>query len=503
MITILRKNQRVLMLLIAVLTIIAFVWLYNPADTRELGTTSVATAYGRNLSQADIEREVKSYQLALALGQFRLLEDLGGMAQDENRALDQFIWNRLVIQYQAKALGIEPTDSQVATRIKTIPAFQLNGQFDPGKYKAFLVEQLGPRGFTEMQLENVIRDALRVERVKATVVAPVAVSDAEILEAARVFEKVNAQEVRFSLAPSESDANVTDEEVKNFYEQNKPALIKPETRSVEYVKFEIPPSEKPLEGRAKVDALQKVADAASAFVEQASASSFEKAVAATGQPVRRSSDFERSGAISPGGHEKGQALAPDLSNLAPSAFLLTEESPVSDVIQSGDAFFVLKLVKINPQRPLTIDEARPLAVSRLGARKAERLLRENAEAALSKVRESISAGKSFQDAATEAGLKVRSFNYLVPSDEKLSPEEQEVAVATLLMEAGQLSGMIPTSNGGFSVFLSSREPIGEAGIAKKPELASRILETKRRLLFMTWLSWARDAAKISVALQRQ
>jgi peptidyl-prolyl cis-trans isomerase D len=501
MITILRKNQRVLMLVIAVLTIIAFVWLYNPADTRELGSSSVATVYGRNLSQADIEREVRSYQLALALGQLGLLEDLGGMAQDENRALDQFIWNRLVIQHQAKALGIEPADSQVTARIKTIPVFQANGQFDPGKYKAFLVEQLGPRGFTEMQLENIIRDALRVERVKTIVVAPVAVSDAEVLEAARIFEKVNAQEVRFSLAPSESDANVTDEEVKNFYEQNKPTLFMPETRSVEYVKFEIPASEKQLEGRARVDALQKVADAASAFAEQASASSFEKAAEASGQRVRRSPDFERSGAVSPSGSDEVEALAPDLSNLAPSAFLLTENSPVSDVIQSGDAFFVLKLVKINPQRPLTIDEARPLAVSRLAARKAERLLRENAEAALAKIREGISAGKSFQDAAATAGLKVRSFNALVPSDEKLSPEEREVAAATLLMEPGQLSGMISTSNGGFSVYLSSREPIDDAAIARKPELASRILEAKRRLLYLTWLSWARDAAKISVALQ--
>ena len=37
MITILRKNQRVLMLVIAVLTIIAFIWLYNPANYAELG----------------------------------------------------------------------------------------------------------------------------------------------------------------------------------------------------------------------------------------------------------------------------------------------------------------------------------------------------------------------------------------------------------------------------------------------------------------------------------
>ncbi|HEY5706928.1 MAG TPA: SurA N-terminal domain-containing protein [Terrimicrobiaceae bacterium] len=500
MINLLRKNQRVLMLVIAVLTIIAFIWLYNPADTGRLGTTPIATIYGRKISQADIEREIKSFQLALALGQFRLLEDLGGMVQDENRALDQFVWNRLVMQHQAKELGIEPTDSQIAGHIKAVRAFQTNGQFDPQKYKTFLLEQLGPRGFTELQLENVIRDALRVERIRAIVSAPAGVSEAEILETARVFQKVNAQAVRFSLAASGSPPEVTDEEVKGFFEQNGPALIMQETRSVEYVKFAPPADGKSLEGREKVDALQKVADAASAFSEQAASSSFEKAAAASGQTIQTSPDFDRSGATSAPGNGS-QALESDLKNLAPSAFLLTDKNPVSDVIQSGDAFFVLKLAKVNPQRPLTIEEVRPIAVRRLGARKAESFLREKGEGALAKIREAMSAGKSFPDAATAVGLQFQSFNDLVPSGGTLSPEQQDVAAATLLMEPGQLSGLIPDSDGLLAVYLASRAPLDEAALAKKPELTSRILESKRRLLFMTWLSSARDGAKITVASQ--
>jgi peptidyl-prolyl cis-trans isomerase D len=499
MIKILRKNQRVLMLFIAVLTIVAFVWLYNPANTRELGVNTIGTIYGRNISQADVEREVKSFQLALALGQFQLIQDLGGMAQDENRALDEFVWNRMVIQHQAKELGIDPTDSQVAGQIKAVPVFQTNGQFDPLKYKAFVLEQLGPRGFTELQLENVIRDALRVERIKAVVSAPVAASDAEVREAARIFDTVSGQEVRFSL-PAGSSGDVTDEEVKSFYEQNRPTLIAPEMRSVQYVKFAPLAGEKPLQGREKVDALQKVADAASAFSEQASASTFEKAAAAGGQTIQTSPEFDRSGATLSAADS--QALSSDLKNLAPAAFLLTEASPVSDVIQSGDAFFVLKLARVNPQRPLTLEEVRPIAASRLGARKAERLLREDAEASLAKIREAISAGKSFADAAAAAGLPTRSFTDLVPSNGELSPEQQQVAAATVLMEPGQLSRMIPSSDGGFAVYLSARTPGGEAA-AKNPDLASRILEGKRRLLFMSWLSSMREAAKITVASRRQ
>ena len=78
-----------------------------------------------------------------------------------------------------------------------------------------------------------------------------------------------------------------------------------------------------------------------------------------------------------------------------------------------------------------------------------------------------------------------------------------MAAATMLMEPGQLSAMIPNSEGGFAVYLSERAPADESALAKKADLATRILESKRRLLFMTWLSFARDAAKIKVASRQQ
>ena len=295
MITILRQNQRVLMLVVAILTIFAFIWLYNPAETHKLGSNAVANIYGRKVSQADIEREVKNYQLALALGQFSLLDNLGGMATNENQALDEFIWNLFVLHHEAKELGIEPTDSQIADRIKAIRVFQTGGQFDPVKYKTFVLEQLGPRGFTEMNLENVIRDALSVERIKTIVASPTGVSDAEFQETARVLQKFDAQVVRFPLASVVSEAVVTEEEVKDFHRQYGPALSMPETRSVEYVKFALAGDGKPLEGRQKVEALQKLADAATAFAEQALKTSFEKAASAGGLTVQKSPEFERSG----------------------------------------------------------------------------------------------------------------------------------------------------------------------------------------------------------------
>ncbi len=499
MIHIFRKNQRVLMLIVAILTIIAFIWLYNPESSMgNAGPSSVAQIYGRDLTQADIDREVKNYQLALALQQFDLISSLGGMAENENAALSEFVFNLMVLKRQARELGVEPTDLQVADRIKTLPVFQTEGQFDPRKYAEFTDRQLGPRGFTELQLENVIRDSLRLDRIKNIIGAPIAVSAAELREAGRLLQKVDVEQVRFPLAAAESAITVTPEEIQAFYARNQAILTMPETRALEYVEFVPAAGSAPAEGKSKIDALQKLADAATAFSEQAAGSSFEKAAAAAGLTVQTTPDFNRAGTV----QGESKADAETFKNLAAAAFLLNEADPVSDPLQSGDKFFVVRLARVNPQRPLTIDEVRPMAESRIKAIKASNLLRQNADAALGKIREALSGGKSFADAATAAGLKIESFKGLSLSGGTLDPNQQEVAQATYLMGPGQVSGFLPGPDGGIAVYLAARAPLDEAEFAaQKTETEPGLLENKKRMLFVSWLASARESAKISIAQQ--
>ena len=153
MIQFLRKNQRGFMLVVAFLTIIAFAFLYNTTQLDELAGIQNPTIYGKSLTPLMIDREVKNYQLTMALGQYDLLQKLGGTASNPDQALNEFVWNILVLRHEAGALGIEPTDTQIADRIKSLPVFQTNSQFDPIKYSQFISEQLAPRGFNERQLE--------------------------------------------------------------------------------------------------------------------------------------------------------------------------------------------------------------------------------------------------------------------------------------------------------------------------------------------------------------
>jgi len=488
------------MLVIAILTIIAFVWLYNPTRTKGIQSNTVALIYGKSYSQADIDREVNNYRLTIAMGQFEMIRDLAAMAQSEDAAVNEFIVNLIVLQHQAEELGIEPTEQQIKKGIMSSPAFQTDGQFDPRKYSKLVDNELGPHGFTERQLESVVRDALNVERIKSVVTAPIAVSASEIEEACRMFQKVDAQKVKFSLLDMEMGMQVTDQEVQGAYERNKSSLVVPAMRTVQYVEFALPPAQAGLQGREKVDALQKVADTAASFATQA-IKDFDSAAKAAGLAVKTTPEFDQSGFTKTSGQAAPDAdqVTADIKGFAPSAFLLVKEKPVSDVVQVGDKFFVLKYGSEVEGRDMTLDEAKEQLVSRLRAVKAQRALQDAASGALAKIRESMKGGKSFADAAAEVGLKVETITGFDPASSDNSVDHGELAQATMLMQPGQLSNFLGTSDGGFAVFLTARTPLTKEELAKhREEIEPDILSSKQRILFATWLASAREAAKIQV-----
>ncbi len=496
MIHIFRQHQRYVMLAVAIIIIVTFVVFYDPANLHKIGTNSVAEMYGQSLSQADIDRQVKSFNLARSLSQYELIGELGGMGQSEEEVLNEFVWNLMVLQHQAKELGIEPLDSQIKDGIMALPVFQTNGQFDPRKYAEFVQERLGPNGLTEAYIENVIRDSLRLERLKSIVGAPVAVTPGEVTEAVRTLQKMDLQKVKFPL-PDPSTVTVADADINVFFERNKATMIKPETRVVSYVEFVPAPADAALTGKAKIDALQKLADQATAFSEQATGATFDQTAAKAGLTVKTSPEFNGTGDTEAPGD-----LTADLKTIAPSAFQLTEATSVSDVLQSGDKFFVVKLTKTNPQRPLTIEEVRPLIEARLRGAKAGEMLSAKAAAAVATIRAELAAGKPFADAAAAAGVTTEPLNGFSVNSESLSIDQRELATVALVLEPGQISNFIPSADGGFAVFLASRTP-AEADTAQKEEIEEGILQNKQRMIFLTWLAAARDQAKIVIAPRGQ
>lgn len=490
------------MLVVAVLTIVAFIFLYNTTQLDELATIENPTIYGKSLTPLAIDRQVKNYQLTLALGQFELLQKLGGTAPDEDRALTEFVWNLLVLQHQSRELGIEPTDDQVANRIKQVPIFQAGGQFDPLKYGQFVSEQLAPRGFTERQLEEVIRDSLRLEALSKIVEAPAAISEGEMQAMARAFQPVTAGFVRFGRKQENDKIQISPEEVSSIHQQNQAAFMADETREARCVVFELPADSK-LEGKEKVDALQKLANAASELTDslaQAGAS-LEQLASKAGAKIIKLTAFDRTGS---------PAQAPSslnteaMADLAPAAFLVPKAGATSDVIQSGDAFYIIEVTAVNPSRPLTLDEARPRIEAQLRAQKAEQIFTADATSAANALRAAVAGGKSFAEAAEAQKLKVEEIKNVVAAAESTSPENQAIAGSTLLLKEGGISNLEGAPWGAFVAQLQSRAPVDQMAFgARETQIRESLLRNKRDLLFMEWLRVSREAARIAVPAGRQ
>ena len=490
------------MLVVAVLTIVAFIFLYNTTQLDELATIKNPTIYGKSLTPLAIDRQVKNYQLTLALGQFDLLQKLGGAAQDKDRALTEFVWNLLVRQHQSRELGIEPTDDQVANRIKQIPIFQVTGKFDPLKYGQFVSEQLAPRGFTERQLEDVIRDSLRLEALSKIVEAPAAIGEGEMQAMARAFQPVTAGFVKFERTKDADKIQVSPEEVDAIYQQNQSALLADETREARCVVFELPADSK-LEGKEKVDALQKLANAASEVTDSLAqaVSSLEQLATKAGAKIIKLAAFDRTG--NPAQEASGLA-AETMSDIAPAAFLIPKAGATSDVIQSGDAFYVVEVTTVNPARPLTLDEARPRIEAQLRAQKAEQIFTADATSAANALRAAVTAGKSFVEAAADQKLKVEEIKNVVAAAESTSPENQAIAGSTLLLKEGEISNLEGAPWGAFVAQLQSRVPVDQMAFgARESQIRESLLRNKRDLLFMEWLRVSREAARITMPAGRQ
>ncbi|PWU08094.1 MAG: hypothetical protein C5B47_05185 [Verrucomicrobia bacterium] len=492
-----RKHQRVLMLIVVILTILAFTFFYTRTDSVQRGGDGIGMIYGRALSQIDIQRLAANYRIAHLLGLSSLLESLGGLVRDEPAALSNFVFNQLIIQHEAKSLGIEPEDNQVAQAIAGRPIFQTDGHFDVSKYRNFIRDFLEPRGFREQQLEELVRDSLRVTTLWKIVAGGVGVSDQEIRNAFRGYQKQTLQVIKFDLSQYTNKVSVPEEKVVALYGKEAGRLILPETRSIRYVIFEVPKEKEILVGGEKVKAIQETANQAETFAESLlqAKMSFDEAARKNGLTVNTSLPFNRAG-VGPG----AESFQGDLPKLAPTIFQLTRKQPHSEALEGSDKmrFYVCELSSVTPSKPMTFEEARPQLLEVLRNQAAIKLLYDEGQAALTSIAQKLRQGESLQAAASGLAAQVQEI-----SDTALysssSPEDALYNEIALFLSPGQMSALQPSIQGAFAVFLQKRVAINPSEFDQKKEmLKAQLLQNKQTLLFFDWLRAAREKANLRI-----
>jgi len=170
----------------------------------------------------------------------------------------------------------------------------------------------------------------------------------------------------------------------------------------------------------------------------------------------------------------------------------------SDVLQAGDAFYVVELTSITPSRPLTLEEATPQIEESLRKSAAAKALKDAADKSIASLRQAVASGKSFSEAATALGLKVELLEKALAMSESLPPEQRRAVATTLGLKDGEISGFEPTATGGICVYLKARAPLEDKALeARRNEIRKSLLENKKDILFAEWIRSSREAAKIT------
>nr|MDQ2703471.1 SurA N-terminal domain-containing protein [Pseudomonadota bacterium] len=151
---------------------------------------------------------------------------------NKRKVLDGLV-DQLVMRMSARRAGIAVSDAQVRDVIQSIPAFQVDGKFDPQRYQLALASQvpaLSPRGF-----EQQIREGLQQSLVASQVAASAFVTPSQMDRLMKLIGE--RRDVSFVVlpAPAADTAPVTDAEASRWYDAHKAEYRAPETVSIEYV----------------------------------------------------------------------------------------------------------------------------------------------------------------------------------------------------------------------------------------------------------------------------
>ncbi len=497
MVSLLRRFQQPLMIAVTILVIIAFVWLFNSTNPQldQMGANEVGTIYGRDVRQTEFVRNARKFDIARDLGQFDLLQSLAGAAGTMDQATENFVWNTMIVRHEADQLGIVPTEQDVEKFVREMAPFQNQGAFDSTRYVNFVQNALSPRGFTEDQLFEIIGDAIRVKRIKELLgaTAPTAPSEVRTVYELR-NRKTELSLVRLKLSDFQAGAQPTEDDLKKTYEDRKDGLTTEEKRKVKYVSFGLAEDQKALTGKAKVEAMEKLADKAQEF-----------AIAMT-EPDAKFDEVAKRFEVTPAETAEFTAAQPPEElgaspEIARAAFQLTTEAPHTDALSGTNGYFVLELGAIAAKRPLTFDEARPKLEEQLKNDRAQEALSLKATEMRTKIDAEMKAGKAFADAAQAAGATVEKF----PAFSLAQPNFDQPDASTIVgrsadLKVGELSDFVPTADGGVILHVDNRLPVDETAFEKeKPLIAQSLVRNRRESLFQEWLKARRVDAKIDLA----
>ncbi len=377
--------------------------------------------------------------------------------------LDRMIDEELLRQ-AAEELGFAVDDERLAQTIRDVPAFQVDGAFNADVYQA----RVNSMGMSIPQFEQQLRQSAVISTLPQAIRDSSFATQGEYEEYVSLVEQTRSFQVLNVAADAEStSAEFGEEAIAAWYENNTDRFQTEERVTIEYLELDgatlggsTEPSEDDL--RAAYEAqkgrfitperrrvshilIEAPADSDEAVIEEA-----RLRAEALAQQAQEGADFAALAEAS--SEDIGSApMGGDLGFLDPglmaasfeeAAYALTLESPVSDPVQTGFGWHVIKLTDIEPSSGMSFEEAREELLSEAREAESEREFLEMADRMVDIVYEDPT---TLEAASLDLGLDIQTtgpFTRAGGEGIAANPDVVEAAFSDLVLVQGSASDLV-------------------------------------------------------------
>ncbi|RDH84403.1 MAG: hypothetical protein DIZ80_02685 [endosymbiont of Galathealinum brachiosum] len=153
--------------------------------------------------------------------------------QMKKQVIDQLILQKVMLKMVADE-GYRVADVVLAERIKSMKAFQQDGAFDNNSYQAVIQSQ----GMGVKEFENLFRSDLAVQQLQDAVTRSAIIGQAEL----NILNQIQKQSrevnyLQFDDISFLADINISDDQIKEYFEVNGARYKHPEMVSISYVEL--------------------------------------------------------------------------------------------------------------------------------------------------------------------------------------------------------------------------------------------------------------------------
>ncbi|MBK1881297.1 peptidylprolyl isomerase [Luteolibacter pohnpeiensis] len=546
----LRKYSGLIIVVFAIL-LVAFVL---GGYTRNLkgssaGGMKIIKVDGISYTDTEVHRQGKAaldltYALANA-GDFSLYQFIMPMMGQEANGSDpaeNFFVSRMILKDAREKFGIYPGEDEISDTIRGMRAFAgPDGKFSEENYRNFIEKGIGHMGLAERDLRELAADMLVSKKLNA-VLGSGLLEDKKIAELnlALQNQQITAELAHLDVTPFREKISPTDDELKTYWETIQESFTTQPRRKFSYfiAKPEAPADAGEEPAAPGPDATDEEKAAATKAAEERKAAAaedkrkkqqklnaavddfiyqlgdqkgigFEELAKQNGWEIQTTDFFTQ--AEPPA--ELGVSLRSSSQPGKASDILFQIQpidsdpaSKISPAIPIGDdAWLVARLDGEEKSRVKTFDEAKEDARTGYINENAADAMKKAAEEALAKIKDSLAAGKTFEEAATDAGLGPVKKVANITSSYRPDPldEPQNLFQSLRNIDPGTVADLNIQTDHIFIPYVAKREVVKKADADTSVQNAvSSATSQNEFAAFTAWLNERTETAHVQLLNRR-